>query len=77
MSKNELTITLFTIGWLVPFFLILFTKKVRGSEKLLWAVLTLAGSWFTYGFYLLVAPIHGPTEEANAQSRPDESGENI
>lgn len=66
MSKNETIIVFFTIGWLIPFFLVLFTKKVRGGEKLLWCVLTLWGSWFTFGFYSLVAPIHGPPEEQGA-----------
>ena len=73
MSKNETIVIFFTIGWLIPFVLILITNKVRGSEKLLWAVLTLAGSWFTFGFYQLVAPIHEPTADKVADT--DRSGE--
>ena len=74
MSKNETIVIFFTIGWLIPFVLILITNKVRGSEKLLWAVLTLAGSWFTFGFYTLVAPIHEPPVDKPTDA--DQSGEN-
>lgn len=62
MTKNQLIVTGFTLGWLIPFVLLLFATKVRRGEKLLWCVLSLFGSWFTYGFYLLVAPLHPPQE---------------
>lgn len=62
MSKNETIILGFTILWFIPFLLVLFSSKTRRGEKLLWSVLTLFGSWFTFGFYSLVAPLHG--EEA-------------
>lgn len=59
MNKNEMTILGFSIIWFIPWFLILFTDKVKKSEKVLWLMLIFFGTWFAYGFYHLVAPIKG------------------
>ena len=57
MSDNEKLIALI-IGWIIPAFLIGFSRRTRGREKLFWVFIGVWGSWFTFGFYVLVAPFN-------------------
>lgn len=57
------------IGWVIPAFIIGFSKKTQGFEKGFWIFIGVWGSWFTFGFYMLVAPFSGgERNEASKQS---------
>ncbi len=43
--------------WLLPFIIILGSKKTSGSEKLAWILAVIFISWFAWIFYILLAPI--------------------
>jgi hypothetical protein len=45
------------IIWLLPFILIIISRKTTGSEKLAWIIAVLFISWFAWIFYLLLAPL--------------------
>lgn len=44
--------------WLLPVILIAKSPKTFGVEKLLWIVAVLFVSWFSWIFYLILAPIN-------------------
>ncbi len=46
--------------WLLPVILIAKSPKTRGVEKLLWVVAVLFVSWFSWIFYLILAPVNKP-----------------
>ena len=54
--------------WLLPIFMILFSRRVTGREKLAWILLFILFSWFSWAFYLLLAPIRSP---ARTQARQE------
>lgn len=43
--------------WLLPFIMIISSRKTTGSEKLAWILAVIFISWFAFIFYLLLAPI--------------------
>lgn len=51
------TVVLLVVVWLLPFFVILGSKKTSGKEKLAWVLGVIFVSWFAWIFYLLLAPI--------------------
>lgn len=51
------TVVLLAVVWLLPFFVILGSKKTSGKEKLAWVLGVIFISWFAWIFYLLLAPI--------------------
>jgi len=51
------TVVLLAVVWLLPFFVILGSKKTSGKEKLAWVLGVIFVSWFAWIFYLLLAPI--------------------
>ena len=57
MSENEKLAALIVV-WLIPALLIGFGKRTQGLEKWFWIFIGVWGSWFTYGFYILVAPFN-------------------
>ena len=50
-------IILFIIVWLMPLIFILRSKKTTGTEKLVWVLLILFFSWFSWILYLIIAPV--------------------
>ena len=57
MSDTEKLIALI-VAWVIPALLIAFDRRAQGWEKLFWVFIGVWGSWFTYGFYVLVAPFN-------------------
>ena len=55
ISFTIMAIILFV--WLLPFFIILGSKKTSGSEKIAWILAVIFISWFAWIFYLLLAPL--------------------
>jgi hypothetical protein len=53
--------------WLLPIFMILFSRRVTGREKLAWILLFIFFSWFSWVFYLLLAPIRRPARKRARQ----------
>lgn len=51
---------LFAIIWWLPIILIARSDKTTGGEKLVWILLVLFFSWFSWIIYWLVAPVHRP-----------------
>jgi hypothetical protein len=51
---------LFAIIWWMPIILIARSDKTTGGEKLVWILLVLFFSWFSWIIYWLVAPVHRP-----------------
>ena len=47
---------LLAIFYLIPVLLVAFSKKVSGSRKIGWLILTLFLSWISYALMLIVAP---------------------
>jgi len=45
--------------WLLPFIIILGSRRTSGKEKLAWILAVIFISWFAWIFYLLLAPISG------------------
>ena len=43
--------------WLLPFLIIIGSRKTTGSEKVAWVLAMLFISWFALIFYILLAPI--------------------
>lgn len=43
--------------WLLPFIVILTSRKTTGTEKIAWLLAVVLISWFAWIFYLLLAPI--------------------
>ena len=43
--------------WLLPFLIILSSRKTTGGEKLAWILAVVFISWFAWIFYILLAPI--------------------
>ncbi len=43
--------------WLLPFLIIIFSRKTTGGEKLAWLLAVVFISWFAWIFYMLLAPI--------------------
>ena len=50
-------IILFLLVWLAPLILILRSRKTTGIEKLIWVLLILFFSWFSWILYLVIAPV--------------------
>jgi hypothetical protein len=48
---------LIVLFWFIPLFVILFSRKTSGSEKLGWILAMLFISWLAFIFYLLFAPL--------------------
>jgi hypothetical protein len=51
---------LIAIIWWLPIILIARSDKTTGGEKLIWILLVLFFSWFSWIIYWLVAPVHRP-----------------
>ena len=62
MSDTEKLIALI-VAWVIPAVLMGFGKRTRGLEKLFWIFIGVWGSWFTFGFYILVAPFNQREED--------------
>lgn len=45
------------IIWIIPTFLVAFSKKTFGAEKVTWIIAVLAVSWFSWMFYFIIAPV--------------------
>ena len=58
-------VALFLFIWLLPFFVILFSNRTHGVEKLAWILAVIFISWFAWIFYLIFAPISAPKREKN------------
>lgn len=43
--------------WLLPILLILLSNRTSGGEKLLWILAVIFISWFSWIFYMLLAPL--------------------
>jgi len=59
-STNSTRMTLWIlvlIGWMLPLLLIISSTKTSGGEKAAWILAVLFISWFSWIFYLLLAPI--------------------
>jgi hypothetical protein len=52
-----LVLAVFIFFWLLPLFIIISSKKTSGSEKLAWILAVVFISWFSWIFYVLLAPI--------------------
>jgi hypothetical protein len=50
-------ILLIAVVWLLPVIFILASDKTTGLEKLLWVILILFFSWFSWILYLIIAPV--------------------
>ncbi len=50
-------VLLIGFAWFLPFILILRSDKTTGGEKLLWILLIIFFSWFSWVLYMLLAPI--------------------
>ena len=46
-----------SIVWFLPTFLVAFSKKTFGAEKVTWIIAILAVSWFSWMFYFIIAPV--------------------
>lgn len=46
--------------WWLPIILIARSDKTTGGEKLVWILLVLFFSWFSWILYLFIAPVHRP-----------------
>lgn len=57
VSFGIVTILAILAVWLMPFFIIIFSNKTNGAEKLAWLLAVIFISWFAWIFYLLLAPI--------------------
>ncbi len=57
ISFSILFILAIVFIWLLPFIIILGSKKTSGSEKLAWILAVIFISWFAWIFYILLAPI--------------------
>jgi hypothetical protein len=53
-------LVLLAILYWLPIILIARSEKTCGGEKLVWILLVLFFSWFSWVLYLLVAPVHRP-----------------
>ncbi|MCI2283521.1 hypothetical protein L3081_09120 [Colwellia sp. MSW7] len=45
------------IIWLIPIIIIAKSSRATGGEKVAWLLATIFISWFSFVFYLLLAPI--------------------
>lgn len=45
------------IIWLYPIYRIAVSRRTSGGEKVAWLALTICIFWFTWIFYLLLAPL--------------------
>ena len=45
------------IIWFIPVFLVAFSNKTFGKEKITWIIAVLAVSWFSWMFYFIIAPV--------------------
>lgn len=63
MSDTEKLIAVIIV-WVIPAFIVALWPRTRGKERAFWTFITLWGSWITFGFYLLIAPINTPEPEA-------------
>jgi len=45
------------IIWFAPFLMVAKSNKTYGGEKLAWLLLIFFVSWFSWVFYLLLAPL--------------------
>ncbi len=43
--------------WLAPFIIVLTSEKTSGGEKAAWLLMLIFVSWFTWIFYMLLAPL--------------------
>ena len=43
--------------WIIPFVMVLFSKRVRGREKVGWLLSIVFISWFAGVLFLLLAPL--------------------
>jgi hypothetical protein len=56
------------IIWIIPTFLVAFSNKTFGKEKVTWIIAVLAVSWFSWFFYFIVAPVvERPEDEQTEQ----------
>ena len=51
------TLLLILFIWFMPMALILRSDKTTGMEKLVWILLLLFFSWFSWILYLVIAPV--------------------
>lgn len=49
----------FLLLWLIPFILIMSSRRTQGGEKVAWILLMLFISWFAWILYLFLAPLSG------------------
>ena len=61
MEGSELTV-LIILGviifiWILPFLIIISSRKTTGGEKVAWLLAVIFISWFAWIFYMLLAPI--------------------
>jgi hypothetical protein len=61
MENSDLSILIFlaviAFIWLLPFLIIVSSRKTSGREKFAWLLAVIFISWFAWIFYLLLAPI--------------------
>jgi hypothetical protein len=55
---------LLAIIWWLPIILIARSDKTTGGEKIVWILLVLCFSWFSWILYMLIAPVHRPESRA-------------
>ncbi|MFC3121890.1 hypothetical protein [Agaribacter flavus] len=48
------------VVWLIPILAIASSRRTQGGEKVAWLLLTIFVFWFTWIFYLLLAPLKRP-----------------